>query len=178
MILLGRLSVLLRTRLFFLPYVWCPVTLMAYFINLFAYMESSDCRLHSLVSTLQINETHLNLCNALVGVQFYDMPWTDAVVRHVLVGTQFHDMTWSVRCLMTCTGGDPVLRHVLAGAQYYDIPGSVLIKSINQSCLIMFPQSTAVYFNGNYTNLTFRGCTLYMMRLYWAPNCDLYHAKY
>ena len=46
---------------------------MAYFINLFAFMESADYILRSLVCTLQFSETPLNFCIALVGSQFYDM---------------------------------------------------------------------------------------------------------
>ena len=137
-----------------------PVILMAYFINLFTFMESSDCRLRSLVSTLQFSETPLNFCFSLVGTQFQDMPGSGrilmtcpgryTVVRHSLVG----------RCFLTCTGRESVLRHALVMAQYYDIPGSVLIKSITYyilPCLRMFPQSTGVYSIRNCTNLPLEG---------------------
>ena len=127
-----------------------PVTLMAYFINLFAFMESSDCRLCSLVSTLQFSETPLNFCIALGGTQFYDMHWSWHSFKTYL--SREHS-------LMTCPCRNPVLQHTLGRAQYYDIPVSVLIKSITYyifPCLRMFPQFTPLYLIGNCTNLTLR----------------------
>ena len=59
------------------------------------------------------------------------------VIQHALVGMQFYDMPWSgcsfITCpgadaaghsYSTCPGQDVVLRHVLVRTQYYDISGS------------------------------------------------------
>ena len=100
------------------------------------------------------------LRHALVGHSF----------RHSLVWMQFHDMHRSRHTFTTCTGWDPVLWHALVRVQFYDIHGSLLIKSITYDillCLRMFPQSTAVYFIGNCTNLGYISC---------SKNIDLYNS--
>ena len=57
--------------------------------------------------------------HALVGMQFYDMPWSgcsfttcpgaDAAIRNSLIGTSLFNMSWSGRSFTACPGQDAVL---------------------------------------------------------------------
>ena len=48
---------------------------------------------------------------AMVGTQFYDIPWSGRSFRHVLVGTQFP----------ICPVRDAVLQHAMVLTQFYDM---------------------------------------------------------
>ena len=120
------------------------------------------------------------LQHALVGHIFY-MHWSgcsftpypswNAVSRHALVGTQFNDMPWPRHSFTTWHGQTTVLRHTWISAHKTN-------HILHFPCLIMFPQSTAVYFIRNCTNFTYiKGCKFYMMRSYCAPNWEIYQAK-